>query len=230
MRSIVVASIAAALIPGAVLAGFGVKKGQGGPVVTGSITHPTQVCIDVNGGTDELCVTDGEVTITALQEQTIGGIPIQRTDGVQVGFIGEQSAGGLEVQSSTTMLTLGRSGQTAMLTCNGSACTLQNPLSIQNASGLQVGAAGTFIPVIREYSAVIDVPSIAAQTCVNSVIDPADTADAEDPCFANFPTNNTGLIRQCHYDGIQILLESCNNTAAAIDPASTTYSCTCFED
>lgn len=98
-------------------------------------------------------------------------------------------------------------------------------------NGIRIGGTlGTAFPAIKKYSATIDVASIAAQACTQNQIDPADTADLNDPCFTNFPTNNVGLIRNCYYDGTQILLDSCNNTGAAIDPASATYTCWCIED
>lgn len=211
------------LVPAIALA-FGVRSGVA--ILNGvtTITHGTQTCINVAGGTAELCVTDGEVTVTALQEQTTSGIPIQRTDGTQVGFVGEQGAGGLEVQSSTTTITIGRSGQTAMLVCNGSACTLQNPLSIQNATGFQIGAGGSFVKEYRHGTTVIDIASTASLACTSATLSAIGTAAAGDACTVNRTTNSdvVGSIK-CNVVAGGVQMEYCNETASARDPASTTY-------
>jgi len=72
--------LAAAILPATILAGFGVKKGQGGPVTTASITHATSTCINAGGGADELCVTPGAIALTAFPTLTGG---VSRTSWIQ---------------------------------------------------------------------------------------------------------------------------------------------------
>lgn len=212
------------LLPGLALA-FGVRSGVS--ILNGvtTITHGTQTCINVAGGTDELCVTDGEVTVTALQEQTTSGIPIKRTDGAQVGFIGEQSAGGLEVQSSQNVITIGRSGQSAMFVCNNTACTLQNPLSIQNASALQVGAAGTFLAVVQEGSASINGGTVTAHQCAAAPGSIAATGSAIGDaafCAPNAAFDATNCTWQCRVSTAGLITPVyCNITATNRDCDST---------
>lgn len=242
-KSIVAAIVSVPLIFGAFLA-FGADPRVGGGnwsgrAIPSTITNPTSTCINVNGGAAELCVTDGVVTLQA-QTSVSSANPIQKiieTDaaadekrwwvnainGILL-FSGYADNEG----SAFTWLSVDRAG-VATVAVTSSANSWNFPTAAMTFGGtVAFGSGAPTVP--KKYSATIDVVSVAAGTCRQDTIDTADTADLNDDCHPNFPTNNVGLTRQCYYDGAQIVVNTCNVSSAAIDPASTTYTCTCFED
>lgn len=96
-------------------------------------------------------------------------------------------------------------------------------------ASVRVNSGGEALVKIGRYTGTIDVGSIAANTCTTANSITATGVASQDACVCTTDLTNAGLIYHCYGQTNSITLNICNNSASAIDPASTSYSAICFE-
>lgn len=169
------------------------------------IKHSTQTCIDVNGGSDELCVTDGAVTITGTLassgDVTIGG---------GTGKVTANSFQGSIIDGTYCLRT--SEGNTV-------ACVYDNTDEFRVGDG-----SGTPLDYIYCTSATINYASIPANSTITMLVEAGSHSNFS-PCMTSaqeFHTNH--VTGNCYVDNAgDIYLRLANDTTVAVDPASQVY-------